>query len=301
MRAERACLYRNIRDMKGIGLIGQITHWVIIALCLYAVFCCGFHLLPVWGYSENYESINGTLLSIALSYLAGYVIYLFTSWLPRWQRVKEVFALWSEHLSKLYNEMSERIEEVRVYVDIPKEKMEELNEEDAEALSTYTTLPPSIWLQKEVDRGESQPLRVQAPFVIKEILNRHYDAMKANLDVMLQNPMAVDAEKKLLDLLSRIKTSSFLSQCTGIIDMTMLKDDKVNITTTGLPKAYVEYVKLRDELGCWPFRKFVFKMRKMTDEEVAKSNEGMEIQLAKMGLTRQRQMEISQKLTNASW
>lgn len=42
-------------------------------------------------------------------------------------------------------------------------------------------------------------------------------------------------------------------------------------------------------------------MRKMTDEEVAKSNESMEKQLAKMGLTRQRQMEISQKLTNASW
>ena len=98
--------------MKGIGLIGQIVHWAIIALCLYAVFCCGFHLLPVWGYSENYESINATLLSIALSYLAGYVIYLFTSWLPRWQREKEVLDLWSEHLSKLYNEMSERIEKI---------------------------------------------------------------------------------------------------------------------------------------------------------------------------------------------
>ena len=97
--------------MKGIGLVGQIIHWAIIALCLYTVFCCGFHLLPVWGYTENYESINATLLSIALSYLAGYVIYLFTSWLPRWQRENEVFALWSEHLSKLYNEMSERIEE----------------------------------------------------------------------------------------------------------------------------------------------------------------------------------------------
>ena len=61
--------------MKGIGLVGQIIHWAIIALCLYTVFCCGFHLLPVWGYTENYESINATLLSIALSYLAGYVIY----------------------------------------------------------------------------------------------------------------------------------------------------------------------------------------------------------------------------------
>lgn len=110
-----------------------------------------------------------------------------------------------------------------------------------------------------------------------------------------------DDFRKLLDLLSRIKTSSFLAQCTGIIDMTMLKDDKVSVTTADLPKAYVEYVKLRDELGCWPFRKYVYKMRKMTDEEVAKSNESMEKQLAKMGLTRQRQMEISQKLTNASW
>ena len=38
----------------------------------------------------------------------------------------------------------------------------------------------------------------------------------------------------------------------------------------------------------------------MTDEEAAKSNEGIDMQLAKMGLTRQRQMEIGQKLTNAS-
>lgn len=286
--------------MKRIGLFEHILHWAIIALCLYAVFCCGFHLLPVWGYSEKSESINTTLLSIALSYLAGYVIYLFTSWFPKWQRENEVFALWSEHLSRLYNEMSERIEEVRVYVDIPKEKMENLSEKDAEMLSTYTKLPPFIWLQKEVDRGESQPLRLQEPFKIKEVLNRHFDTMKANLDVMLQNPMAVDAEKKLLDLLSRIRTSNFLAQCTGIIDMNILKDDKINITTVDLPKAYVEYVKLRDELAYWSFRKFVYKIRKMTEEEVAKSNEGMEIQLAQMGLTRQRQQEISQKLTNAS-
>jgi len=80
----------------------------------------------------------------------------------------------------------------------------------------------------------------------------------------------------------------------------MLKDEKVNITTADLPKAYVEYVKLRDELACWHFCKFVYKMRKMTDEEAAKSNEGIDMQLAKMGLTRQRQMEIGQKLTNAS-
>lgn len=281
-------------------VISYFLHGLLLVLSFYALGCCGFHILPVWGISENYETINNTLLSLALSYVAGLVIYVITSVMPRRQREKEVFELWKPHLAKLYNEMSERIEEVRAYVDIPKEKMEELSENDAEALSTYTKFPPSIWLQKEVDRGDPQPLRLQEPFKIKEILNRHYDAMKAFLDVMMQNPMSVDAEKKLLDLLSRIKTSSFLTECTRVIDMTMLKDDKVNITTIELPRAYVDYVKLRDELAHWRFPKYVYKMRKMSDEEVAKSNEGIDMQLAKMGLTRQRQMEIGQKLTNAS-
>lgn len=99
--------------IKSINRIAVVAHWIIMALCVYAVFCCGFHLLPVWGYSENYETINATWLSIALSYIVGYVIYLFTSSLPRKQRENEVFALWEPHLTKLYNEMSERIEEVR--------------------------------------------------------------------------------------------------------------------------------------------------------------------------------------------
>ena len=101
----------------------HILHVGIIVLCIYSVFCCGFHILPVWGYSENYVSINTTLLSIALSYLAGYVIYLFTSVLPRKQREEEVFSLWKEHLSSLYNEMAMRIEEVRVFAGIPEEKI----------------------------------------------------------------------------------------------------------------------------------------------------------------------------------
>ena len=60
------------------GTIAQVLHWAVMALCVYAVGCCGVHLLPAWGNSENYESINTALLSIALSYIAGYIIYLFT-------------------------------------------------------------------------------------------------------------------------------------------------------------------------------------------------------------------------------
>ena len=72
--------------MKNLDALAKIVNWAILILCLYAVGCCGFHILPAWGGSEHYKDINTTLLSIALSYIAGYVIYLFTSVLPKIQR-----------------------------------------------------------------------------------------------------------------------------------------------------------------------------------------------------------------------
>ena len=284
--------------MKGIGRIGNVIHWMIMSLSGYTVGCCGFHVLPVWGYSENYESINMTWLSIALSYIAGYVIYLFTSAWPQVQRENEVFELWKPHLSKLYNEMSERIEEVRVFAKIPKERIKYLTEEDCEGLKHYTATLPLIHLYKEIERGVSEGvLRIQEPFHIKNDLNRHYDEMVHLLDVMLSNPMAMDASKKTLDILTQIKTSRFLQECTRIIDNSQLK---ANITTTELPKAYVEYVVLRDELNKLPIKKYSFEMRKMTDEEIKKSEESTKEQLAKMGLTREMWQVIGQKLTDAS-
>ena len=276
-----------------------VTHWIIIALCVYAVFCCGFHLLPVWGYSENYETINATWLSIALSYLAGYVIYLFTSALPRKQREDEVFALWEPHLTKLYNEMSERIEEVRIYADILAEKMNEIKNEDVEALSRYTSMRPAVYIDKTVDRNEPQPLKKVDQFNIKNTLNRHYDTVNNILKTMLNNPMAVDADKSLLDILSQIKSSSFLRECTMMIDVSQL-DESHNISTPELPKAYVEYVQLRNKLKRWNFPKFKYSMRKLSEEEEIEMHKGTVEHLAKMGTTLKEVQEFGQKLTKAS-
>ena len=285
--------------IKSINRLAVVTHWIIIALCVYAVFCCGFHLLPVWGYSENYETINATWLSIALSYLAGYVIYLFTSALPRKQREDEVFALWEPHLTKLYNEMSERIEEVRIYADILAEKMNEIKNEDVEALSRYTSMRPAVYIDKTVDRNEPQPLKKVDQFNIKNTLNRHYDTVNNILKTMLNNPMAVDADKSLLDILSQIKSSSFLRECTMMIDVSQL-DESHNISTPELPKAYVEYVQLRNKLKRWNFPKFKYSMRKLSEEEEIEMHKGTVEHLAKMGTTLKEVQEFGQKLTKAS-
>lgn len=285
--------------MKNIGIVAKTLHWAIFSLCIYAVGCCGLHFFPAWGSSEYYESINNTLLSIALSYIAGYVIFLFTSKWPKKQRELEVLAIWSKHLSGLYNEMSERIEDVRAFAGIPEWEKGCLTEKAVEPLSHYTTMSPVIFIHMEVDRGESEPLRLSNEFSVKKDLNRHHDAVHRYIETMLNNPMAVDADKKLLDVLSRIKTSSFISECSRIIDATQLGDDR-DITTSELPKAYIEYVALRDELNKWKFPKYHYKARRMTDEEIEKSQKAIEEKLAQMGTTRKDVIEYGQRLTKAS-
>ena len=203
------------------------------------------------------------------------------------------------HLSGLYNEMSERIEEIRAYIGVPVNKMSDLREEDVEPLTKYTDMKPSVYIRKTVDRGEPQPLKVVDEFCIKKTLNRHYDAVNKNIDKMLSNPMAVDADKKLLDVLSQIRTASFLEECIRIIDVTKLGDAQ-NITTPDLSKSYVEYVRFRDMLGAWSFPKYKYTMRMLTDEEVIEMHKGTAEQLAKMGTTLQEVQEFGQKLTNAS-
>ena len=288
--------------MKKLSRLTNILHVGIIVLCIYSVFCCGFHILPVWGYSENSVSINTTLLSIALSYLAGYVIYLFTSVLPRKQREEEVFSLWKEHLSSLYNEMAMRIEEVRVFAGIPEEKMANLVSEDAYFLAKYTDYEPLIYINKTIIKEDPQkPIKMADEFNIKSHLNRHYDTMHHILGIMLNNPMAIDSSKKVLDLLTRIKESRFLKECASIIEGPIEDQGiRVSITTAELPQAYVDYVHLKDELAELPIKKYSFELQKRTDEEVRESRKAIKEHFAKMGLTIDQERKIAQKITNAS-
>ena len=116
---------------------------------------------------------------------------------------------------------------------------------------------------------------------------------------MLNNPMAVDADKKLLDMLSQIKTARFLEQCKGVIDVMMLGGN-ANIGTPEMAKAYVEYVGLRDLLKKWRIRQFKYSMRVLTDEEVVEMHKSTDEQLAKMGTNAQALKEFGKKLTLAS-
>lgn len=288
--------------MNNYRIIANYIHWAIMALSLYAVGCCGFHILPAWGYSDNYETINTTLLSIALSYIAGYIIYWLTSVLPQKQSQNDVFELWKPHLSDLYNEMTRRIEEVITFSGIPKNNNGRLTEDDCEPLKNYSSMPPVIRISKTIIRDNPpKPLKLEDEFDFKRDLNRHYDAMKYHLDVMLNNPMAIYADKHLLELLSRIKESDFLKDCSKIIGGPVIYNGlQVNITTADLPKAFVGYVMLKNELGKLPIQKFVFNMRKLTDEEVKASNEAIKEHLAKMGMTLEMEKEISQKIAIAS-
>ena len=280
----------------------NILHVGIIVLCIYSIFCCGFHVLPVWGYSENYVSINTTLLSIALSYLAGYVIYLFTSVLPRKQREEEVFSLRKEPLSSLYNEMAMRIEEIRVFAGITEEKMANLVSEDADLLAKYTDYESLIYINKTIIKEEpNKPIMINDEFHIKKHLNKHYDTMHHILGIMLNNPMAIDSSKKVLDLLTRIKESRFLKECASIIEGPIEDQGiRVSITTAELPRAYVDYVNLKNELAELPINKYSFKLRKRTDEEVRESKKAIKEHLAKMGLTVEQERNIAQQITDAS-
>ena len=180
-------------------ITSYITHGILLFLSLYAIGCCGFHLLPVWGISENYESINNTFLSIALSYVAGLVIFVLTSVLPRQQREEEVFKLWEPHLEKLYNEMSERIEEVMAFVGINKDKMNALTVEDCKPLERYGELLSgtrlrldNLELKNMVKVGaEHRPFACYKGLYIQIIVPNRYDACSSS-DLREGNSSNVD-------------------------------------------------------------------------------------------------------------
>lgn len=276
-------------------------HGVLLAVCAYIIGCCGFHVLPVLGESENSESINNTFLSFALSYIAGLIIFVLTSVMPRLQREKEMFEQWEPHLSKLYNDMSERIEEVRAFVGIDKNKMGALTAEDCKPLERYTNLPSEVWLYKQTqDYKSDKPYVVKVPYSIKRVLNGHYKSVHHVIDVMLNNPAAVNAETRILDILSQIRASSFLGYCTRIEDSTQLRNPPISICHSELPKPFCEYVKLRNELGALSINKNVYDMRVMTDEEVKEDRKMAEELVAQQGYTMEQIKKFGQQIVNAS-
>ena len=214
----------------------------------------------------------------------------------------KVFSLWKEHLSSLYNEMAMRIEEVRVFAGIPEEKMANLVSEDAYFLAKYTDYEPLIYINKTIIKEDPQkPIKMADEFNIKSHLNRHYDTMHHILGIMLNNPMAIDSSKKVLDLLTRIKESRFLKECASIIEGPIEDQGiRVSITTSELPQAYVDYVHLKNELAEFPIKKYSFELQKRTDEEVRESRKAIKEHFAKMGLTIDQERKIAQKITNAS-
>lgn len=275
-------------------------HGALLVLCAYAIGCCGFHILPVLGRSEYYDTINNTFLSLALSYVAGLVIYGLTSVMPKRQREKEVYELWKPHLTKLYNEMSERIEEVRAYVGIPKEKMDLLTEEDCRSLERYTDFPSEVWINSSYSTTEKgKKSGVVDPFSIKKRLQGHHESVHHVIDIMLDNPMAIEAEKNILDVLSQIKSSRFLAECNRIMDSSYLQNPPISINHSELPKAYCEYVKLRDKLGLLPIDKKFYDVRVLTDEEVKKDREGVHKLLAEQGYTMDHINAYSQQIAKA--
>ena len=276
-------------------------HGVLIALCVYTIGCCGFQIFPVLGVAENNELINNTFLSFALSYVAGLIIYVLTSVIPRIQREKEIFELWEPHLSKLYNDMSERIEEVRAFVGIDKNKMESLTIEDCKPLEKYTDLPSEVWLYKNTqDYHLDKPYVVKVPYSIKRVLNGHFKSVHHVIDVMLNNPAAVNAETKGLDILSQIRASSFLAYCTSIEDSSQLRNPPISICHSELPNPFYEYVKLRDKLGTLSINKNVYDMRVMTDEEVQEDRKIAEDLVKQQGYTMEQIREYGQQIINAS-
>lgn len=276
-------------------------HGVLLAVCAYIIGCCGFHIFPVLRESEYYESINNTFLSFALSYVAGLIIYVLTSVMPRQQREKEIFEQWEPHLSRLYNDMSERIEELRAFVGIDKDKMRALKEEDCKPLERYTDLPSEVWLYKQIqDYHLDKPYVEKVPYSIKRRLNGHYKSVHHVIDVMLNNPAAINAETRILDILSQIRASSFLGYCTRIEDSSQLRNPPISICHSELPKPFCEFVKLRDELGKLPINKNIYDMRLMTDEEVREDREMAEELVARQGYTMDQIRKYGQQIVNAS-
>ncbi len=276
-------------------------HGVLIALCVYAIGCCGFHILPVLGESENYESINNMLLSFALSYVAGLIIFVLTSVIPRIQREKDIFDQWEPHLSKLYNDMSERIEEVRAFVGIDNNKMGSLMIEDCKPLERYTDLPSVVWMSRTImTKGSDTPNRINDEYSIKKKLNGHHKSVHHVLDVMLNNPVAVNAEASVLDILSQIKSSSFLAYCASIMDSSQLQNPSISICHSELPESFFEYVKLRDRLGTLPIEKKEYEIRVLTEEEVQENRKRVEEELKRQGYTMAQIKALGQKIGNAS-
>lgn len=276
-------------------------HGVLIALCVYAIGCCGFHILPVLGESENYESINNTFLSFALSYIAGMIIFVLTSVMPRIQREKEIFVQWEPHLSRLYNDMSERIEEVRAFVGINKDKMGSLTVEDCKPIERYTNLPSVVRVSRAIiAKGSGTPNRINDDYSIKKRLNGHHKSVHHLLDVMLNNPVAVNAEASILDILSQIRSSSFLGYCASIMDSSILQNPPISICHSELPGPFCEYVKLRDRLGSLPIEKNEYEIRVLTEEETLENRRRLEAELERQGYTMAQIKAFGKQIGNAS-
>mgnify|MGYP002523185856 CR=1 FL=1 len=276
-------------------------HGVLIVMCVYAIGCCGFHVLPVLGELENYESINNTFLSFALSYIAGLIIFLLTSVMPRIQREKEIFAQWEPHLSKLYNDMSERIEEVRAFVGIDKDKMGALTVEDCKPLERYTDLPPVVRVSRAIlTKGSDTPNRINDDYSMKKRLKGHHKSVHHLMDVMLNNPVAVNAEASVLDILSQIRSSSFLGYCDSIMDSSQLQNPPISICHSELPEPFCEYVKLRDRLGTLPIKKKVYEIRVLTEAEVRENQKRVKEELERQGYTMEQIKAFGKQIGNAS-
>lgn len=103
-----------------------------------------------------------------------------------------------------------------------------------------------------------------------------------------------------MDILSQIKSSSFLAYCNSIMDSSCLQNPPVRIHNTHLKEPFCEYVKLRDKLGTLPIDKSIYEVRVLTDEEVKEDRKRAQESVEKQGFTMEQVKSFGQQIANAS-
>jgi len=271
--------------------LSVIINGLLLALCLYAVGCCGFHILPEWSSSDYYESINAVLLSLALSYIAAFVFYVLLTWWPMMQKRNVLYDVWKGDMANVYMYMGDAITDLMLYVGITKEiKCIELK--DCSPVRIYDSNKNHVFHHiVYILNGESRE-HPDGIFQYHRNLRTSSNVVYGCIEKMLQNPLTGFAKPELALLLSNIKTSKFVSTCRSMTD----KQDSISVEYMDFDKALYHYVELYRELGCYSFEKREYKKTPMTDEEIVKYHQDVENAKKTSGLTDSEINEIAKIL-----
>lgn len=246
--------------------------------------------------SDSFE-IWSIMNNLSMAYISSLVFYIIVQYVPERKAEVKAFAYFNNQLSRIYDDMSYLINMYLFILGIGSderlltvESVHEIVKIEIEDKVRYCNV------QHKTDKNS--PKTCSYGYNIYANSNEKTKSIVKNIDRIFELPLSSNIEKDLVELLSNIKESSFMSSIrfSDLDNMKHIPGYTKGTIILGLDKKFLDFIKLHIDLGKQKIHESKYIFSELPENEIRKIKEDRFFMLGRAAFFRLSSDEIVKKV-----